>query len=183
MGQSSKWLLGLFWIICLQPSAISAGMTEFSAIISDDIGCSMTLPSVLRFTPQRTADFIGAPKTHEIKTLRAVFTCKDKSGRLTPKITLQGNTPYNTDTVFLDGTPNSSGFMVRLFEGMTPSLNDFYNTEKAISRGKQITLTPLNAENHYRTEEIFLVGMVGPMEGPATPGEFSAALIFNLIFQ
>ena len=183
MGKSAKWLLGWCWFIFFQPSAISAEVTEFSAVISDDIGCEMTMPSMLRFTPQRTSDFMGELKTHEIKTLQAVFSCKDKTGRLTPKMTLQGNTPYSTDAVFLDGTPNSSGFMLRKYDGTMPSLNEFYNTEKAIHRGKQIALTPLNAENHYRTEETFLVGLVGPMNGPATPGEFSAALIFNLIFQ
>lgn len=183
MVRSANWLPGLcLALYCLSP-ALRAGTTEISAVITDDIGCGMTIPSVLQFTPQRTTDFQGALKTHEIKLLQAVFSCADKTGKLTPKITLQGNTPYSTDTVFLDGLPNSAGFMLRRSEGTMPSLNDFYNTDNAIARGKQIALTPLNAENHFRTEETFLVGLVGPVDGPATPGEFSAALIFNLIFQ
>ncbi|WP_143970747.1 fimbrial protein [Morganella morganii] len=183
MGRSVNWLPGLcLALYCLSP-ALRAGTTELSAVITDDIGCGMSIPSVLQFTPQRTTDFQGALKTHEIKPLQAVFSCTDKTGKLTPKITLQGNTPYSADTLFLDGTPNSAGFMLRLYDGSQPSLNDFYDTGKAISRGKQIALTPLNAENHFRTEEIFLVGLIGPVDGPATPGEFSAALIFNLIFQ
>lgn len=180
---SANWLQGLcLALYCLSPT-LRAGTTEISAVITDDIGCGMTIPSVLQFTPQRTADFQGALKTHEIRPLQAIFSCTDKTGNLIPKITLQGNTPYSSDTIFLDGTPNSAGFMLRLYDGSLPALNDFYNTNKAISRGKQIALTPLNAKNNFRTEETFLVGLVGPVDGPATPGEFSAALIFNLIFQ
>lgn len=183
MDKSANWLPGLcLALYCLSP-AVRAGTTEISAVITDDIGCGMTIPSVLQFTPQRTIDFQGVLKTHEIKPLQAVFSCTDKTGKLTPKITLQGNTPYSTDTVFLDGTTNSAGFMLRLSDGSMPSLNNFYDTDKAIARGKQIALTLLDTKNHFRTEETFLIGLVGPVDGPATPGEFSSALIFNLIFQ
>ncbi|HGN1706722.1 TPA: fimbrial protein [Providencia rettgeri] len=184
MGRYANWLSSLFVMLCcLSPVSQAAETTEISAIISDDIGCSMDIPSVLQFTPKRTNDFIGTLKTFEIKPLQAIFKCKDKTGKLTPKITLLGNTPYSTDTIFLDGTPNSAGFMLRLYDGTIPSLNDFYDASKAIARGKQIALTPLNAENHFQTEETFLVGLVGPVDGPAISGKFSATLIFNLIFQ
>lgn len=184
MTKYSKLLFILYLtVFLLSPSALPAKTTEISAIISDDVGCSMTIPSVLNFTPQRTVDFKNTLKTHEIKQLRAIFSCEDKTGKLIPKITLQGNTPYNTDTVFLDGVLNGAGFMLRIYDGSMPSLDNFYNTEKAIARGKKIQLTPLNSENNFQTEEIFLVGLVGPVDSTVIPGEFSASLIFNLIFQ
>ncbi|OBU05183.1 fimbrial protein [Morganella psychrotolerans] len=183
MVRSGKWLPVLYLALFSTSLTALSDTTEISAVITDDIGCGMTVASVLKFTPQRTSDFQGAVTTHEIKPLQAVFTCTGKTGKLTPKITLQGNTPYNSDTVFLDGTPNSAGFMLRLSDGSPPSLSDFYDTGKAIQRGKQIALGPVSAENQYRTEETFLVGLVGPLDGPATAGAFSAALTFNLIFQ
>lgn len=183
MVRSGKYLPLLCLALFSASLTARADITEISAVITDDIGCGMTVASVLKFTPQRTSDFQGAVITHEIKPLQAVFTCTGKTGKLTPKVTLQGNTPYNSDTVFLDGTPNSAGFMLRLSEGSPLSLSDFYDTGKAIKRGKQISLSPVNAENQYRTEETFLVGLVGPLDGPATAGTFSAALTFNLIFQ
>ncbi|MEG0279819.1 MAG: fimbrial protein [Morganella sp. (in: enterobacteria)] len=183
MVRSGKWLPVLYLALFSASLTARAEVTEISAVITDDIGCAMTVASVLKFTPQRTSDFQDAVMTHQIKPLQAVFTCTGKTGKLTPKVTLQGNTPYNNDAVFLDGSPNSAGFMLRLSDGSPLSLNDFYDTGKAVKRGKQILLSPVNAENQYRTEETFLVGLVGPLDGPATAGTFSAALTFNLIFQ
>lgn len=183
MALSGNSLIVLSLVLLGTSLTARAEMTEISAVVTGDSGCSMTIPSVLNFTPQRTSAFQGAIKTHEIKPLQAVFTCTDKSGQLTPKITLQGNTPYNNDSVFLDGAPNSAGFMLRLSDNTSPGLSDFYDTEKSIKRGKQILLNPLDEKNNYRTEEVFLVGLVGPVSGVATPGRFSAALTFNLIFQ
>ncbi|WP_265694176.1 fimbrial protein [Providencia rustigianii] len=157
--------------------------TEIRALITDDVGCEIRIPNSLQFTPMRTSDFTGAITTHQIKPLKAQFICIDKTGNLTPKITLQGNTPYNESTIFLDGTPNSTGFMLRLSDGNPLSLSEFYDTSKAFKRGEQIALTPLNKDNYHQTEETFLVGLVGPVDGEATPGEFSASLTFNLIFQ
>ncbi|QLQ97051.1 fimbrial protein [Providencia alcalifaciens] len=160
-----------------------AEKTEIRAVITDDVGCEIRIPNVLQFTPKRTSDFTGAITTHEIKPLKAQFICVDKTGNLTPKITLQGNPPYNESTIFLDGTPNSTGFMLRLSDGTPLSLSDFYDPSKAFKRGEQIALTPLTQDNAHQTEETFLVGLVGPIDGEATPGEFSASLTFNLIFQ
>lgn len=157
--------------------------TEIRAVITDDVGCEIRIPNSLQFTPMRTSDFQGAITTHQIKPLKAQFICVDKTGNLTPKITLQGNTPYNESSIFLDGTPNSTGFMLRLSDGTPLSLSDFYDTSKAFKRGEQIALTPLTQDNAHQTEETFLVGLVGPIDGEAAPGEFSASLTFNLIFQ
>lgn len=174
----------IFFAILLNGWQVAqAEKSEIKAVITDDMGCEIRIPNSLQFTPKRISDFTGGITTHEIKPLKAQFICVDKTGNLTPKITLQGNTPYNESTIFLDGTPNSTGFMLRLSNGTSPSLSEFYDTSKAFKRGEQIALAPLTKDNAHQTEEIFLVGLVGPVDGEATPGEFSASLTFNLIFQ
>lgn len=179
----NKLTMALFVILLNGWQIAQAENTEISAVITDDVGCEIRIPNSLQFTPMRTSDFQGAITTHQIKPLKARLICVDKTGVLTPKITLQGNTPYNENAIFLDGTPNSTGFMLRLSDGTPLSLSDFYDTSKAFKRGEQIALTPLTRENYHQTEETFLVGLVGPVDGEATPGEFSASLTFNLIFQ
>lgn len=184
MGKYNKSGLIITLLMFAISPLVPAETTQINAVIADDIGCEMQLAeNTLHFTPQRVSSFQGSPTAYEIKPLRTLLVCVDKTGVLTPKLTVQGNTPYNESTVFLDGTPNSAGFMLRLSDGTPLSLTDFYNTDKAIKRGAQILLTPLNAENHHYHEEVFLIGLVGPMDGKAVPGEFSAALTFNLIFQ
>lgn len=183
MRKFNKLPIVLFAILLNGWQVAQAENTEIKARITDDVGCEIRIPNSLQFTPKRTSDFTGAITTHEIKSLKAQFICVDKTGNLTPKITLQGNTPYNERTIFLDGTPNSTGFMLRLSDGTPLSLSDFYDTSKAFKRGEQIALTPLTKDNAHQTEETFLVGLVGPVDGEAIPGEFSASLTFNLIFQ
>lgn len=183
MGKFNKLLCCIAPLLLSAVQPVFAEQTEISAVITDDVGCEIHMLSSLQFTPQRVSAFQGAITTHEIKPLRANLICLDKTGELTPKVTLQGNTPYNEDVIFLDGAPNSTGFMVRLSDGNALSLNDFYDTSKALKRGEQIPLTPLNTNNHYQTEEVFLVGLVGPIDGNAVPGKFSATLTLNLIFQ
>ncbi len=183
MHKFNKLFIIFFAMLLNGWHGVQAESTEIRAIITDDVGCEIRIPSSLQFTPKRTSDFTGSTTTHEIKSLKAQFICVDKTGNLTPKITLQGNTPYNESTIFLDGTPNSTGFMLRLSDGTPISLSDFYDTSKAFKRGEQIVLTPLTQDNTHQTEETFLVGLVGPVDGDAVPGEFSASLTFNLIFQ
>lgn len=170
----------LLW--CGSYSALSSE-TEISAQINDDMGCEIHIPSSLEFTPQRVSNFQGATTTHEIKPLPAQLVCVDKTAELVPQLTLDGNTPYSENSIFLDGTPNSAGFMLRVSDGTPPSLGDFFQLDKAIKRGAQIPLTPLNTANHHQVEEVFLVGLVGPVEGNPTAGKFTAALTFNLIFR
>ncbi|MES0689363.1 fimbrial protein [Providencia stuartii] len=182
MGKYNKHLGFLFLFLC--GGAFAKGNeTEISAMINDDIGCEIRLPSSLEFTPQRTSAFQGVTTTYEIKPLRAQLLCVDKTAELTPKLTLEGNTPYSENSIFLDGIPNSVGFMLRVSDGTPISLGDFFQLDKAIKRGEPVFLTPLNLANHHQVEEIFLVGLVGPIDGNAVPGKFSAALTFNLIFQ
>lgn len=183
MGKFNSSLIYFLLLLMCGSQLTQASDTEISALINDDSGCEIRLPSTLEFTPQRVSAFQGATTTHEIKPLHAQLFCVDKFVELTPKLTLEGNTPYSVNSIFLDGTPNSTGFMLRVSDGTPLSLGDFYQPDKAIKRGVQIPLTPLNAENHYLVEEVFWVGLVGPVETNVLPGKFSAALTFNLVFQ
>lgn len=170
-----------FYLITLSP--VFAVQTEVSAVISDDVGCDIQLPTTLNFIPQRTAEFQGVPAAHEIQPLHAKFTCTNKANQLVPKLSIEGQTPYTSDVIFLDGDPNGVGFMLRQSEGITPSLSDFYAPEKAIKRGEALSLSPLNIANQHQTEEVFWVGLVGPIQGNVLPGTFFSALTFNVFFQ
>ncbi|WP_300003693.1 fimbrial protein [uncultured Cedecea sp.] len=172
----------IFLYLGTLPSTFAA-QTDISAAIADDIGCEIRVPVSLIFTPQRTSAFQGAPAAYEIKPLRAALECAGKTRELVPKLSIEGNTPYETDTVFLNGEPNGVGFMLRLSDGSSPSLSDFYSPEKAIKRGIALPLSPLNIANQHHTEEVFWVGLVGPVQDNVLPGQFFSTLTFNFLFQ
>lgn len=172
--------------LCLYLITLSssfAAQTNISATIADDIGCEIRLPVSVIFSPQRIALFQGAPAAHEIKPLRAELECANKTKQLEPKLSIEGQTPYETDSVFLSSEPNGVGFMLRLAEGDSPSLSEFYSPEKAIKRGIALPLSPLNSANQHQKEEVFWVGLVGPMQQDVRPGQFFSTLTFNVFFQ
>jgi len=183
MGRYNNLIGGVTLLYLSTFSLAFAAQTSISAVISDDLGCEIRLPASLTFSPQRTSVFQGSPAAYEIKPLRAELSCPNKTNELVPKLSIEGHTPYGTDTVFLDGEPNGVGFMLRLGEGTSPSLNDFYAPDKAIKQGMTLSLSPLNMTNQHHTEEVFWVGLVGPVQGNVLPGKFFSALVFNVFFQ
>jgi len=183
MERSSNLVRNAISLYLATCSMAFAAQTDIRVVISDDIGCELRLPSSLTFRPQRTSAFQGAAEAHEIKPLRAELACPDKTNELIPRLSIEGHTPYATDAIFLDGEPNGVGFMLRLGEGTPPSLSEFYAPEKAIKQGMTLSLSPLNIANQHHTEEIFWVGLVGPVQGNVLPGKFFSALTFNVFFQ
>lgn len=183
MARYNNPISGIIFLSLGTLSPVFAVQTDISAVIADDIGCDIHLPTTLTFIPQRTSEFQGAPTAHEIQPLRAEFTCANKTNPLVPKLSIEGPTPYATDVIFLNGEPNGVGFMLRRAEGSAPSLSDFYAPEKAIKRGETLSLSPLNIANQHQTEEIFWVGLVGPVQGNVLPGTFFSTLVFNVFFQ
>lgn len=183
MGRCNNLIGGIVLLYLGTSSLTFAAQTDIRAVISDDIGCEIRLPVSLTFTPQRTSAFQGAPTAREIKPLRAELACPEKTTQLVPRLSIEGHTPYDTDTIFLDGEPNGVGFMLRHGEGTAPSLNDFYAPDKAIKPGVALSLSPLNIANQHHTEEVFWVGLVGPVQGNVLPGKFFSALTFNVFFQ
>ncbi|EKT60166.1 fimbrial protein [Providencia sneebia] len=160
-----------------------------AVIANKGLGCEMVLPeTVLQFIPLQTNQLTGAVKTFQIKPLVMQLSCVDETESILPTLTLLGTTPYVGDaehTVFLDGTPNGVGFMVRQSADNSPiGLADFYRPSEAIGNnnlGQPLTL--LDDNNHYQAEKILWVGMVGPLQSNINSGRFHASLTLNVAFQ
>lgn len=166
------------------------GALALHAVIANKgLGCELTLPeSVLQFKPLHSSQLMGALGTYQIKPLRVKLACVDESEAILPILTLEGDTPYAQDiqqTVFLNGTPNGVGFMVRQSSDDKPiALVDFYQPDAAIGRGgngKPLSL--LNEANLYQNETLLWVGLVGPLQPEIIPGHFYASLTLNVAFQ
>lgn len=180
-------ILAVFTLFCSVFSA-TASTVGFHALIGSNVeGCSVIAPErTLNFSALKAWNLIGGVTTHEIKPLQITLFCQSATTPVVPSLTLSGNTPYTgtADTVFLDGSANGAGFMVRRSDGNTPSLSDFYNTAEAVANNAEpIVMTTLDSSNSYYSEEMFLVGVVGPLGDSVVPGPFSAALIVNVLFQ
>ncbi len=174
--------------VLLSFSAAASVSVGFRAVIGTDTsGCSMIVPDgTLDFSAVRARDLTGPVTTYQIQPLQIALLCQDTSEAVIPSLTLTGTTPYTgtAGTVFLDGTANGAGFMVRLSSGSTPSLTDFYNTAEAVANnGAPAEMTTLDSSNDYYSEETLLVGLVGPLGDSVVPGPFSATLVVNVVFQ
>lgn len=160
-----------------------------AVIVDKDLGCEMTLrESVLQFSPLRTNQLMGAIQTHQIMPLRMQLACVDETKDILPTLFLTGETPYAQDTsqtVFLNGTPNGVGFMVRQSTDNTPiSLANFYQPSTAIgSGGTGHPLAMLNSGNLHQYETLLWVGVVGPFQPNIIVGHFHASLTLNVVFQ
>lgn len=166
------------------------GIMLFNALIDDAIqGCEIRLAqNVLSFEPLLASQITGNTTTYQIKPLRLQLACLDVNKVVQPRLTLEGETPYSgvaQNTVFLTGTPNGVGFMVRYSADNQPiNPSDFYSPTKAIgSGGPSIPLARLNQENSYQGEALLWIGLVGPLQAPVIPGQFHASLIINVVFQ
>lgn len=165
-----------------------ADTVNFSAIIGKDTdGCSVSVPeNIFSFKPLRIRDLTGPVTAHEIKRLLVVLSCSDTTETIAPALSLTGNTPYSGigDAVFVDGSMNGVGFMVRQGNRVTPTLENFYNTKDALKNNDTpLLLGSLDVNNGYYREEEFLIGLVGPFGDNITPGSFSTTLIINVVFQ
>lgn len=163
---------------------------EMQAVISKKgLGCEMTLPqTVLQFKPLQANNIATSVQTYEIKPLVVQLACINETQALKPRLTLQGITPYSSDsyqTVFLNGTPNGLGFMVRQSRDDKPiDVADFYRPDIAIGNNNQgILLRELNNDNKYQTESTLWVGVVGPFQSNIIAGKFHASLIINMAFE
>ncbi len=168
----------------------SSSTIVMNAVISNKgVGCEMTLPqTLLRFKPLQDTQLKGMVQAYEIKPLVVKLYCVNETQAIKPKLTLQGVTPYSSDTyqtVFLDGTPNGAGFMVRqTTDDKSISLTDFYRPEAAIGNIKtRVSLNELNNDNQYQSEATLWVGVVGPFQSNIIAGYFHASLIINVAFE
>ena len=167
----------------------SGSLTMSAVIATKGTSCTITpTEKILQFKPIKVNQLSGSVQTFQIKPLRLLLACGDETAQsIQPILTLEGDTPYTEtqQTVFLNGTPNGVGFMVRTLEdNSTPSLADFYQPDAALSAGgKGVELAALDTGNVYQNETQLWVGLVGPFQSQVTPGAFDASLILNVAFQ
>lgn len=170
-------------------AASSEATLSISALIANKgVGCEMTLPNnVLTFTPLQANKLVGNIKTYQIQPIKLILMCTDEKEEIQPTLTVQGNTPYQegNNTVFLDGSLNGVGFMLRQSSDNNPiALADFYNPNEAIvNNGQPKTFASLGTENNYYQEALLWVGIIGPMQPDVIAGDFHATLTINLAFQ
>ena len=166
------------------------GTMAMSALIDNDpLNCELSIPqNVLSFDPLLTSQVTGTVTTYQIKPLRLKLACIDTQKAVQPMLTIEGETPYSNvaqNKVFLNGTPNGVGFMLRQSENNKPiALSEFYSPGAAIGAGGHATpLMLLNEANQYQGESLLWVGLVGPLQPQVLPGQFNASLIINVAFQ
>lgn len=160
-----------------------------AVIANKGVGCEITLPqTLLRFKPLQANQLKGTVQTYEIQPLMVRLACVNETQILQPKLTLQGVTPYPTDSykvIFLDEKINGIGFMVRqTTDGKPISLADFYRPDVAIGNTTTVvSLNSLTPDNQYQRESTLWVGMVGPFQSTIIAGRFQASLMLNVIFE
>lgn len=190
-GVSRLKLVACLLAVCAPVwAADSSAVLSLQAVIANKgLGCEVTLPeTTLQFKPLHSSQLIGAVTTYQIKPLRMQLQCEDELEAIRPTLTIEGETPYAEDveqTVFLSGTPNGVGFMLRQSTDDTPiALSDFYQPTEAIGHGGQgETLAMLDDSNFYHSERVLWVGLVGPFQSPVIPGHFHASLTLNVAFE
>lgn len=186
----------LMLIACLLAVGVSAPAAEQAATLSlqavianKGLGCDLTLPeTTLQFKPLSVSQLDGAVQTYQILPLHIQLHCEDEHEAIRPMLTVEGETPYPDDvdqTVFLSGTPNGVGFMLRQSEqDASIPLTDFYQPAAAIGQGGQgYSLTMLNDDNAYHSDTVVWVGLVGPFQPAIIPGHFHASLTLNVAFE
>ncbi len=167
----------------------AARLSLHAVIANKGLGCELILPeNVLQFKPLQSSQLTGAIQTYQIKPLRVELNCVDEHEVVLPTLTIEGETPYASDvdqTIFLNGTPNGVGFMVRQSMDDKPiALAEFYQPAAAISQGGQgKRLTVLNEDNLYHSDNVLWVGLVGPFQPDIIPGNFQASLTLNVTFE
>lgn len=182
-------LMGLFLLmLAINGQVLASSPLSLSALIATKgVGCEMTLPNtVLTFRPLQVNKLVGNIKTYQIQPIKLVLTCTDEKEEIQPTLSIQGNTPYQqaNSTVFLDGSLNGVGFMLRQSSDNNPiSLADFYNPSEALANnGKPKVLASLDTANNYYKETVLWVGLVGPMQPDVIAGDFHATLTINVAF-
>lgn len=170
-------------------AAQEAALSLQAVIANKGLGCDFSVAeSALQFNPVAVKQLTGAVQTFQIQPIHLQLRCVDEQSAILPKLSLMGETPYVTDVdqvVFLSGTPNGAGFMVRQSENDQPiALADFYQPTDAIGHGGQgQALTVLDENNQYVSDRVLWVGLVGPFLPDALPGHFQASLTLNMAFE
>ncbi|EMC8780102.1 fimbrial protein [Providencia rettgeri] len=181
-------VLGIF-IANAFASTTNPSVLMEAVIANKGVGCEITLPqTLLRFKPLQANQLKGTVQTYEIQPLMVRLACVNETQILQPKLTLQGVTPYPTDSykvIFLDEKINGIGFMVRqTTDGKPISLADFYRPDVAIGNTTTVvSLNSLTPDNQYQSESTLWVGMVGPFQSTIIAGRFQASLMLNVIFE
>lgn len=184
----STFFAGLLWVHVSAWAAEPVSALSLQAVIANKgVGCELMVPtSLLQFKPLQTSQLTGTVQTYQILPLPVQLRCVDESEAIIPTLTIEGETPYvEHDKVFLNGTPNGAGFMVRQSEdGSSLNLASFYQPTEAIGRGRKGTaLATLNKDNLYAHEQVLWVGLVGPFQPDIIPGHFQASLTLNVAFE
>lgn len=184
----STFFAGLLTIHTSVWAAESVSTLSLQAVIANKgLGCDLIVPtSVLQFKPLQSSQLTGAVQTYQVQPLRVQLRCVDENEAIIPTLTIEGENPYiEHDTVFLNGTPNGVGFMVRQSEEDAPiSLAEFYQPTEAVGHGgKGTALAILNEDNLYTHEQVLWVGLVGPFQPDIVPGHFQASLTLNVAFE
>ncbi|WP_336193009.1 hypothetical protein [Providencia stuartii] len=184
--------LGLLAGVMMASAFSAAQEAELSLrafIANKGLGCDFSVTeSELRFNPVAVKQLTGAVQTFQIQPIHLQLHCVEEQSAILPKLSLTGETPYSMDVdqvVFLSGTPNGAGFMVRQSENDEPiDLADFYQPTDAIGHaGKGQALTVLDDNNQYKSDRVLWVGLVGPFLQNAIPGYFHASLTLNMTFE
>lgn len=163
---------------------------SLSAVISNKgLGCELILPQTSFYFKSLTSNQLtGAIQTYEVQPLQLQLSCANEHEELLPVLTLKGETPYTEDTqrtIFMNGTPNGVGFMVRQSPDNKPiPLADFYQPNAAIGAGDRgHSLEILNQNNLYQSNPLLFVGLVGPLQTNIKAGSFYASLTLNIEYQ
>ncbi|OAT34598.1 fimbrial protein [Proteus myxofaciens] len=187
--------LRLGFITCLLFTSVyswadnKASLSLHAMVANKGLSCELVLPqNVLQFKPLQANQLTGSVRTFQVLPLHLEMMCGDENENIIPTLTLSGETPYSQDTeqaVFLSGTPNGVGFMVRKSADDKPiNVTDFYQPKSAIVKGGLgQPLTELNDKNFYRSDAVLWVGLVGPFQPEVIPGQFHASLILNMSFE
>lgn len=188
LNRCSMLCASLFIVHASVEAAEPISTLSLEAMIANKgLGCELVVPtSLLQFKPLQLSQLNGTVQTYQVLPLTVQLRCVDESEAITPTLTIEGETPYvDHDKVFLNGTPNGVGFLVRQSKGDEPmSLASFYQPTEAIGHdGKGTVLGALNTDNKYSYDQVLWVGLVGPFQPEIMPGYFQASLTLNVVFE
>lgn len=176
-------------LLAVSASAWAAVSSLKAVIANKGLGCDVQVTEhTLQFKPLAVSQLTGTVQTYQVKPLQLQLQCEDENEAIRPTLTIEGETPYADDveqTVFLSGSPNGVGFMLRQSPDDNPiALADFYQPALALGHaGQGNTLAVLDDDNHYHSDTTLWVGLVGPFQPVVIPGHFHASLTLNVAFE
>ncbi|WP_127960189.1 fimbrial protein [Serratia microhaemolytica] len=171
-------LLVSAWLTGGQLWAAESVNVDFSANIFDGT-CEIQLSdSTIDFGFHRNTAF-PASSAVAIRPLIATVNCTSAT---TPKLTVSGNAPYASQTIFrdADSAANGAGFMVRRDIGGI-NIGNFYDEAQAISNNVPVSLAPIPEATPQN--ESFILGLVRAGSNTVTAGTIKATLTFTVAFD